>query len=185
MDYLLWLKMKKWPLYISFLVVFIALPVAVFLATKQRAIFFGKAAQEQHVQLWLWPATIKMNLGEEQEIEVFLGTKEKVSGGVDLLLKYDPQKIEIVDNSIKPGFIFNYYRDRLVDNRRGIIRLSSKGKFSGQGVFASFTVKGVSGGETKIKMMTAKETTDSSVVWDEFEQNNLLGEAGNLSMTVY
>lgn len=177
--------MKKWPLYISFLVVFIALPVAVFLATKQRAIFFGKAAQEQQVQLWLWPAALKLNLGEEQKVEVLLGTKEKVSGGVDFVLKYDPQKIEIVDNSIKPGMIFNYYRDRLVDNRRGIIRLSSKGKFSGQGVFASFTVKGVSGGETKMEVVATKDTPDGTVVWDEFEQNNLLGEAGNLSMTVY
>jgi hypothetical protein len=100
-------------------------------------------------------------------------------------LRYDPGSLEIVGNTIRPGTIFNYYRDRLVDNRRGIIRLSSLGNFKGEGTFATFTIKGKEISQGKVEIITPKTSADATVVWDSSQKVNILGNTYNLSFEVY
>jgi hypothetical protein len=142
-------------------------------------------AGEEKAQLWLLPTQVKLKQNEEVEVRVFLVSKEREVGGVDLVLKYDPGLLEIVGNTIKPGLIFDYYRDRIVDKRRGLIRLSSLGKFKGEGTFATFIIKGKERGSGKIEIINPQTSVDSTVVWDSEEKGNVLGNIYNLSFEVY
>jgi len=135
-------------------------------------------------QMWLLPTQLELNKNKEETVRVFLVSKERVVGGVDLVLKYDNDLIEVVDNTIKLGSIFNYYRDRLVDNRRGVIRLSSLGKFKGEGTFATFIIKGKKEGEGKIEIITQKASQDATFIWDEEEKENILGKTYDLYFRV-
>jgi len=176
-------KIKKiFPYFAVFLFLITVLFVS-FLAVQKRTSWPTKAGEEK-AQLWLLPTKLNLKQGEEAEIRVFLISKASEVGGVDLVLKYEPELIEIVGNTIKPGTIFDYYRDRLVDNRRGIIRLSSSGKFKGEGTFATFIIKAAKTGEGKIEIISPKISPDSSIVWDAEEKTNILGATYNLSFAV-
>jgi len=176
--------MKKiFPYFSAFIFFTVAVFVSVFYL-QQKTGLLTKAGEEK-AQLWLLPTQVRIKQNEEVEVRVFLVSKNKDVGGVDLVLKYNPSLVEIVDNTIKPGTIFNYYRDRLVDNRRGIIRLSASGKFKGEGTFATFKIRGKEVGSGKIEIITPKVSVDSTIIWDSEEQTNLLGNVYNLSFEVY
>jgi hypothetical protein len=151
----------------------------------QRRTSWPTKAGEDKAHLWLLPTQIKLKQGEEAEVKVFLVSKINEVGGIDLVLKYNPELIEIIDNTIRPGLIFNYYRDRFIDNRKGIIRLSSSGKFKGEGTFAAFAIKGKKVGVGKIEIVSPQFSVDSTVIWDKEEKTNLLGNTYNLSLEVY
>ena len=179
------LKIKKLFPYFAFLVfLLVALFAFVSLGLQKRTDWPTKAGEEK-AQLWLLPTQVKLKQNEETEVRVFLVSKINEVGGIDLVLKYDPSLLEIVGNTIKPGTIFDYYRDRLVDNRKGIIRLSSSGKFKGEGTFATFTIKGKETGNGKIEIVSPKTSADSTIVWDTQEKTNILGNIYNLSFEVY
>jgi len=177
--------MRRLPIFVGFFVLLLSLPLTVFLATQKRASWFTRAGTANEVQIWLWPTQVELNKDEIALIKVILDTKDNQSGGVDLVLQYDPQAIKVVDNLIEPGVIFPYYRDRLIDNRRGLMRLSSKGEFSGQGVFASFTVMGLRQGKSRIEIMSGDNRLDTSVVWNQTETQNILGEADGLTINIF
>jgi hypothetical protein len=172
------------PYFGFFLFLLTALFALVYVGVQNRMGWPTKAGEEK-AQLWLLPTQVKLKQQEEAELRVFLVSKINEVGGVDLVLKYNPELIEIVGNTIKPGTIFDYYRDRLVDNRRGIIRLSSSGKFKGEGTFATFIIKGKERGSGKIEIVSSKTSADSTVVWDTQEETNILGNIYNLSFEVY
>lgn len=176
-------KIKKiFPYFAALLFLLTALFVS-FLAVQRKTSWPTKAGEEK-AQLWLLPTKLNLKQGEETEIRVFLISRVSEVGGVDLVLKYDPSFLEIVGNTIKPGTIFDYYRDRLVDNRRGIIRLSSSGKFKGEGTFATFMIKAAKKGEGKIEIISPKTSPDSAVVWDAEEKTNILEATYNLSFVI-
>lgn len=178
-------KFKKYFPYLAFAIfLLVTVFASILLATKENVSFFGRAAGDKP-QIWLLPSKVELNQKQSTEIKVFLNTNNQEVGGVDLVLKYNPQLIEIENNTIKPGVIFDYYRDRLVDNKKGIIRLSSLGKFKGQGTFATFKIKGKSPGEGKVEIVTPKVSLDSTVVWDLEKKENLLGTTQSLSVLVY
>jgi len=175
---------KLFPYFAFLLFLLISLFAFVSFGLQKRTSLPSQAGEDK-VQLWLLPTQAKLKKGEEVEVRVFLVSKEKEVGGVDLVLRYDPGSLEIVGNTIKPGTIFNYYRDRLVDSRRGIIRLSSSGSFKGEGTFASFVIKGREVGQGKIEIVTPKVSADSTAVWDTSQKVNILGNVYNLSFEVY
>lgn len=177
--------MSRLPIFVAAFALLLSIPVTVFLATQQRISFFSQAGLGDQAQMWLWPAQTRLNKNETASLEVILKTDQRQSGGVDLVLGYDPQMVEIVANTIQPGVIFDYYRDRLVDNRRGIIRLSSKGNFQGQGSFASFVIKGLQSGPSQIEIVNSAQILDSTVVWDQTESANILGRSDNTTVTIF
>ena len=176
--------MRRLPIFVGFFALIVSLPLTVFLATQKRTSWFTRARTADKVQLWLWPVQVELNQDETASIKVILDTKDNQSGGVDLVLRYDSQALEVVDNLIEPGVIFPYYRDRLVDNRRGLMRLSSKGEFSGQGVFASFAVRGLRSGKSRIEIMSGDSRLDASVVWNQTETQNILGRSDGLEISI-
>ena len=177
--------MRRLPIFASLFFLLLSVPLTVILATQQRLSFFSKAGLGDQAQMWLWPAQVELRQDEVQNIEVILKTNQRQSGGVDLVLRYDPQMVEIVANTIQPGVVFDYYRDRLVDNRRGLIRLSAKGSFQGQGSFANFEIRGLQSGQTQIEIVNSAQILDSTVVWDQNEAANILGRSDNTTVTVF
>ena len=177
--------MNRLPIFASLFVLLLSVPLTVFLATQQRVSLLSQAGVGDQAQMWLWPAQVEVNQGEIQTVEVILKTNQRQSGGVDLVLAYDPQMIEIAGNTIQPGIIFNYYRDRLVDNRRGIIRLVSQGGFDGQGSFAGFQIQGLRPGKSQIEIVNSPKILDSTVVWDQTGTANILGRSDNLNITIH
>lgn len=177
-------KLKRYFPYFSFFIFLsIAVLASLLLSTQKNISYWGKAAQEK-AEIWLLPTKIEINRNQTVEIKVFLNTNQQEINGVNLVLKYDPQLIEIEENIIKPGPIFDYYRDRLVDEEKGIIRLSSSGKFKGEGTFATFKIKGKKPGEGKITVITPRESLDSTVVWDIQKRENLLGNVQSTTIIV-
>jgi len=178
-------KIKKIFPYFSFLFFLLVFLFVFFSLSSQKRTSFPTKAGEKKAHLWLLPTQTEIKKGEVEEVRVFLISNISEVGGIDLVLKYDPNLLEIVGNTIKPGAIFDYYRDRVVDNRRGIIKLSSSGKFKGEGTFATFDIKGKEVGNGKIEIVSDKTSTDSTVVWDSQEKVNILGNIYNLSFKVY
>jgi hypothetical protein len=177
-------KIRKYFPYFGFLLFLLTSVFVSVLFAVQKKTSWPSRAEEDKAQLWLLPTKVELRQGEETTVRVFLVTRINESGGVDLVLKYNPNLLEIVDNTVKPGMIFDYYRDRLVDNRRGIIRLSSSGNFKGEGTFATFSVKGKAVGSGKIEFVSTKDSVNATVVWDSQEKENILGATYNLSFEV-
>jgi len=179
------LRVKKFFPYLTFLLFLLVFLFTFLSFGLQKRTSWPTKAGEEKAQLWLLPTQVKLKQGEETEVKVFLVSRVKDVGGVDLVLKYNPILLEVVGNTIEPGIIFNYYRDRLVDNRKGIIRLSSSGNFKGEGTFATFNIKGKEIGNGKIEIVSSETSADSAVVWDSEEKGNILGNIYNLSFEVY
>jgi len=179
------MKLQKYFPYFAFLSFLLVTLFAFLSLGLRRRTSWPTRAGEEKAQLWLMPTKVRLKQGEEAEVKVFLASREKEVGGVDLVLKYESALIEIVDNTIRPGVIFDYYRDRMVDGRRGIIRLSSLGRFKGEGTFATFTIKGKEVGSGEIEIVNPQDSVDSTVIWDSEEKTNLLGGIYNLSFEVY
>jgi len=177
-------KSKTFLYFTTVFFLLIAVFASVFLTVQKKVNWFTRAEAEK-AQLWILPTRLELNRGDKAEIKVVLVSGSNGTGGVDLVLKYNPALLEIVDNTIKPGEIFDYYRDRLIDSRRGLIKLSSLGRFEGRGVFASFAVKGKTSGSGKLEIINSASFVDSTVVWDREEKTNILGNTYNLFFEVH
>lgn len=178
-------KFQKYFPYLGFTIFLLVATLASVLLATQKNISFGSKAAEKKAEIWLLPPKIEIDQNQTAEIKVFLNTNQQEINGVNLVLKYNPQSIEIEENIIKPGPLFNYYRNRLIDDQKGIIRLSSSGKFKGQGTFATFKIKGKAPGESKVTVITPQESLDSTVVWDNQRKENLLGNTQSVNIVVH
>ncbi|MGB9911706.1 MAG: cohesin domain-containing protein [Microgenomates group bacterium] len=177
--------MKKFFPYLAFsLFLLIAVFASLNLVLQKNVTLFSRATTDKP-QIWILPTKIEGEKDKVYTLKILLDTNNQEISGVDLVLKYDNQIIEVVDNNIKPGVIFDYYRDKLVDNRKGIIKLSSQGKFKGQGTFATLEIKGKSSGEGKLEVVTPKISLDSTIIWDSQGKENILGPTQGLVVRFY
>lgn len=195
---------KKILLYVSITVLTISVPAAVFLATQPRTTDWqGRAALKKSAHLYLWPAKLTLSTCPESiplqncpqtKVEVILSSKEKV-GSINLVLKYDPEKIHLVDNLIYPGSIdeqkntqylpFEFYTSRHIDNNLGLIKLSARNQITtGKTTFASFIITALKPGATKMEILSDENLIDSTKVWDENNQNNILATTNPLEITI-
>jgi len=198
------LNPKKILLYISITVLTISVPAAVFLATQPRTtVWQGRAGLEKSTLLYFWPAQVTLAACPanvpvtncpSSKIEVILSSKQKI-GGFNLVIKYDPAKIHLVDNLIYPGNVdeeknakflpFEYYTNRYVDNRQGLVKLEAHGQLKEEkATVASFWVTGIEPGETTIEIIDDANLLDSTKVWDESNQNNVLASTNPLKITI-
>jgi len=195
---------KKILLYVSITVLTISVPAAVFLATQPRTtIWQSRAGLAKSAYLYLWPAkmtlatcpkTIPIQTCPAKKVEVILSSKAKV-GSVNLILKYDPEKIHLVDNLIYPGVVdaqkntqylpFEFYTNRQIDNTRGIIKLDAKNQSKeGKATFATFWIVGLIPGQSTVEIIDDANLLDSAKVWDEKNQNNILKSTSSLQISI-
>jgi len=198
------LNPKKVLLYVGITVLTISIPAAVFLATQPRTTNWqGRASQEKTAFLYLWPAkmtiascpaNVSIDNCQQKKVEVTLNSEKKV-GNLDLVLKYDPTKIHLVDNLIYPGVVdnqkntqylpFEYYSQRTIDSKKGIIRLQAQNSLKqGKSIFATFWIVGLTQATTEIQILNDNSYLDSTKVWDESNQNNILKSVEPLEINI-
>lgn len=129
---------------------------------------------KEPVLLFLSPSERQLPVGEKFQADVVLSTVEKSVIGIDVILKYDSEKLEVLE--IIPGQVFDFY-PRL-EKENGQIFISAVNHqekvFSGQGILAQLTLQGKAAGEAKLKFdFTPGETTDSNVALENSQKDAL------------
>jgi len=180
-------KLEKVPILIGTLALVITLPMVVFLTTrKEPATLKTRAGVEQKSLLYLWPAqvTTELETNEVFQIDVTLNTQGQESGGVDVVVSFDPDILELVGNTIEPGIIFGNYFGRRVDRRKGIVQISATGQFSGQGKVASLSFRPLKRGETGVNLIFQIGGAQECAVWNTTEKKDLLKTVNGTKITI-
>ncbi|MCG2685799.1 cohesin domain-containing protein [Candidatus Parcubacteria bacterium] len=180
-------KLEKVPILIGTLALVITLPMVVFLTTrKEPTALRTRAGVEQESLLYLWPAQVTTTLETNGsfQIDVTLNTQGQESGGVDIVISFDPDILELVDNTIEPGIIFGNYFGRQVDHRKGIVQISATGQFSGQGRVAGLSFRPLKRGETAVDLVFKTGGAQECAVWDTTEKKDLLKAVNGTIITV-
>lgn len=123
-------------------------------------------AAEEGAILFLDPPFGEFKQGAEIEVGIILDSKENLVTGADVVLRFDPNFLEVVDSDpklagiqIDQGAIFSQYLGNRVDTSRGRITVSGLAEinqpFSGRGVLV------------KVKFLTKK--TGTTKVFFEFQ----------------
>jgi len=111
------------------------------------------------------PEIVSAQAGEEFTIEVTLDTESKSTDGADVVLRYDPEKIEAL--SVIAGVTYPEYPiQKIEEGKISITGLaSSTGPFfSGKDLFASVRFKPLFGGEEVVSIDFTQDSTIESNV---------------------
>jgi hypothetical protein len=135
------------------------------------------------------PNSIKA--GEEFKVDVKIDTQGALADGMDLVIKYDPKFIEVVNPEVPMVLnkIFSNFPVNSADATSGLITVSAVSSpgdpsFSGQAVLGSLNFKAIQLGPTSISLdFTKGSTTDSNVV-ETTSGNDILEMVNNLDITI-
>ena len=118
--------------------------------------------QKESSSFFLSPDSGEFSLNEEFTVLIMLSTGQKPIIGADAILKYDPQKLAVLE--ILPGDIFGVYPQEKIADGKILISgiLQSKEGFSGQGVLAKTKLRGKMSGETRLSFEFTPGRTDDS-----------------------
>ncbi len=114
-------------------------------------------------------------------IELFSG---KVTDGADIILTYDPKKLQIIPASTKVpvavGNLYNDYPINKVDESTGYIFVSGitsqANGVMANGVFGTISFKAKAAGSTKISVnFTPNSTVDSNIIENKSAKDLLIG----------
>lgn len=118
--------------------------------------------------LSLKPASGNYRLGEIFTVAIQVDTQGKSATGVDVILNYDPKKLEVVE--ITPGTLFATYIRKENDEKKGKVYLSAaifekaEKPFIGEDTFGSIKFRSLSSGKTSLSFeYTPQATGDSNV----------------------
>lgn len=106
--------------------------------------------------------------GDQVGVEVRLDTGGNSAEGVDIVLRFDPQKLSLIQDNISTGLIFPSYPLLSVDEKMGIVLISGisgdKG-FNGRGILAKLKFLAREVGETSLRLeFNIGGTKDSNIV---------------------
>lgn len=169
----------------KFLFLFLALALfgeivwAIFYLTNPFKFFSPKPTPSPQIQrgaiLFLDPSFSTVKKGEGFEVNIVLDSQDNFVSGVDVILRFNPHLLTVVDADpktegiqITPGKIFSRYLGNKVDLARGRITISGvaeiKKPFSGRGVLAKIKFLPISLGKTKVFFeFQPARTNDSNV----------------------
>lgn len=111
------------------------------------------------------PEIISTDAGEEFTVEVNLNTEGKKTDGTDVILRYDPEKIEVI--GIIPGITYpDYPIQKIEEGKISItgVAASTGPFFDGNDLFASVKFKALFGGEEVVSIDFTEESTVESNV---------------------
>lgn len=136
--------------------------------TPTPEISLQKTKPRETAVLSLDPSRGNFPLGEVFAISIKVDTQGSPATGVDVILNYDPQKLEVVE--ITPGNLFTTYFRKGKDEVKKKIYLSAavfkktESPFLGQGVFGTIEFKAIKSGKTTLSFeYTPQATSDSNV----------------------
>lgn len=127
-------------------------------------------------------------VGEAVPVLVTINSGSKAISGVDFIVQYDPETLEITDKDLKAGSALDEYPFRSVDPEQGLVSISgisSLGNaFSGIGEFATLNFRAKGTGQTTLLISFEKNTTVASNLVDANSSQNILEEVDNLEVII-
>lgn len=128
-------------------------------------------------------------VGEAVSLLIKVSTGNRLSAGADLVLKYDPNFLEVSTPSFVKGSTYDDYPAIDVDLTKGIIRASglvssSKQGFNGSGDFGelNFTAKAL--GETNITLEFSPGNTADSNIMEAITNKDILEKGGSVKINI-
>lgn len=159
----------------SILLIALAIPVGVYLVTSPGTTRYRiRAGRAKEALVFLMPSEVRLDRGERAEFSLKIDTGNETVGGVEIGLNFDPDYLSLV-GEVKPGSAFPELTSEVSSDR---IILRSQDSLVGQGTVATLSFEGISSGGTIIAI------DESSVVWDEGRQNNILGKAAGVKVII-
>lgn len=130
------------------------------------------------------------NVGEEVKVAVRVSTGGHNTNGADVVIKYDPQKVEVLENSgVIAGDLYTEYPILKSNPDKGLIQISGISPadytgFNGLGDFATLNLRAKSEGESTLSIeYKPNSTTDSNII-DDADSQDILAQVENLRLTV-
>ncbi len=119
--------------------------------------------------------------GQTYPVGVIVDSAEKSADGVDIVIKFDPTKAQVVGTSLSPTTLFERFPLNIVDNSTGLIRFSAL-TFSPKpvvGIVATFSFKPLGPGTVNFDFdFTAGSTVDSNIA-EHGTAKDVLGKVEN------
>lgn len=109
-------------------------------------------------------------VGETVPVNIRVFTGGYLADGVDVILKYDPDKLFADSSSIVAGNILGSYPLKVIDQKSGVVKISaisssSGDGFNGLGNFATINFKALTAGASDLSInFSAGSTTESNII---------------------
>ncbi len=137
-------------------------------------------------KLVLRTANSLISVGEEVSVEIYLSTGGRNSDGADVILKFNPEFLQLRENDpFEKGDIYNQYLGLNADQVNGILRVSgiitqTNGRFNGTGKFGTVYFKLLKDGPTEVKVDFTKGSTKDSNITELKSAKDILVSTYNL-----
>lgn len=143
-----------------------------------------KTQAEEGALLLLNPSQKTLKVGEEVEVRVELNTNDTEVSGADVIIRYDPSLVEVVDADgnpqngvqVRPGLLFPQYPVNEVNVANGRIGFSAAAlppkTFTGEGTLAYIKLRTLKPGTVSLQIEFAKGATDDSNVVEAGSRGN-------------
>lgn len=171
------------PLAIGFFVLILSLGVAVISVTSKSQKNILTKAVETIGSMGLTPSSGEYSFSRDQTIPVGLvvDSKEASVDGIDVIIYFDPKKVQVVGSSLATTTLFERFPLNTVDNQKGQIRFSAL-SFNTKpvtGIVGTFSFRPVSKGKISFTFdFTAGSTTDSNLA-EHGTAKDILGKVEN------
>lgn len=130
------------------------------------------------------------NVGEAVKVSIRVGTGGNNTNGADIVIKYDPQALEVdSNNGIEIGDLYTEYPVRKSDSKNGLIQISGISPadytgFNGLGEFATLNLRAKSNSQSTLSVeYKPGATTDSNLI-NSTDSSDILAQVENLQITV-
>ncbi len=127
-------------------------------------------------------------VGDVIPVLVSIDSGGKNISGVDLIVQYDPEFLEITNEDLEVGQALDEYPFKSVDPEQGLVSISgitSLGNdFSGAAEFAALNFRAVSPGQTVLSVNFEKGSTVASNLVEVTSAQNILEETDDLELII-
>lgn len=137
--------------------------------------------------LALSPSSSTVASGSTFDVQIILNTGSSNTSGTDVSLKFDKDKLNIVD--IKNGTIYDQYVGKNINNASGVATISglassTSSLYKGTGTFATITFRAISGGTAAVTFNYTPGNKNDTNVADFDTQDEALSSVTNGSYTI-
>lgn len=153
--------------------------------------------KEKIASLSLAPASLQTQVGQQFEISVNVDMKDRTVNGIDTVIKYDSQMLEVVDSDnettgtqAQTGTIFKTLLVNQADPIDGKIVLTgsristSQEPIKGAGNFAKISFIAKQAGNTSVEILFDSQKTNLSNVTESKTSKNILTDIENAQITI-
>lgn len=128
-------------------------------------------------------------VGDKVAVNIRLSTSGHNISGTDLILRFDPKILQASSSAFAKGSIFADYPQISVDSQIGVMTVSgvsglNKKYFNGIGRFGTITFIAQASGQTSLSITFTKDSTTDTNVFDASTNQDVLGRASDLTLTI-